>query len=177
LIERQVTDEQTLWLVREILLSHKTATGRGIPLGNVTSQLFANIYLHELDWFVKQQLGVKRYLRYCDDFLIVSCDKVYLQELIQPLEQFLLQKLQLQMHPGKMYIRAWDQGIDFLGYVLKPNATILRTKTKQRAIRRVNRDNLSSYLGLCTHADAYYLSQLLTTIAWQGCTMSPDKLQ
>lgn len=165
-IESKVDDEQTLQLLRTILLSHNAETGKGIPLGNVTSQLFANIYLHELDWFMKQTLGIKSYLRYCDDFVVVSTDRFYLQSLITPIRQFLMNELKLELHPTKVSIRSWDQGVDFLGYVLRPHATSIRTKTKRRMLIRVTDDNLSSYLGVCSHANGYKLSQLVATIAW-----------
>lgn len=77
-----------LELLRGILLCHGADVWRGIPLGNVTSQLFANIYLHELDWFMKQTLEVHWYIRYCDDFVIVSHDKTYLESLIEPIMVF-----------------------------------------------------------------------------------------
>lgn len=166
-LESKLDDEQTLRLLKIIIASHNTSPGKGIPLGNVTSQLFANIYLHELDWFMKQTLGVKYYLRYCDDFVVVSADKAYLQSLIQPIRGFLDSNLKLELHPNKVSIRSWGQGIDFLGYVSRPNTTSLRTKTKRRMLTRVNEKNLSSYLGMCSHADGYRLSQLVVLIAWR----------
>jgi retron-type reverse transcriptase len=166
-IEANIDDEQTLELLRTILLSHNAEIGKGIPLGNVTSQLFANIYLHELDWFMKQTMGIKHYLRYCDDFVIVSTDKIYLESLIEPVRHFLLTKLKLELHPTKVSIRSWDQGVDYLGYVLRPYATSIRTKTKKRMLARVTEDNLSSYLGVCVHANGYRLSQLAMLVAWQ----------
>lgn len=167
LIERRVQDEQIRELVRDILLSHGAESGKGIPLGNVTSQLFANIYLHELDWHVKQGLGVRYYARYCDDFVIVSHDRQHLESLIMPLRDFLHAVLQLDLHPDKITIRSWDQGIDFLGYVLRPHAVTIRTKTCRRMTSRVSAHNLSSYLGICKHADVHHLSRVLQTIAWQ----------
>ena len=164
--EARIDDEQTLELLRTILLSHNAETGKGIPLGNVTSQLCANIYLHELDWFMKQTIGVKYYLRYCDDFVVVSTDKDYLISLIEPIERFLAETLKLELHPSKVSIRSWGQGIDFLGYVLRPNATTLRTKTKRRMLSKVNSNNLSSYLGMCSHANQYELSQVVKLLAW-----------
>jgi retron-type reverse transcriptase len=166
-IEAKIDDGQTLELLRTILLSHNAETGKGIPLGNVTSQLFANIYLHELDWFMKQTLGIKHYLRYCDDFVVVSTDKAYLQSLIEPTRQFLMNTLKLELHPTKLSIRSWDQGIDFLGYVLRPYATSIRTKTKRRMLARVSQDNLSSYTGVCSHSNGYRLTQIVALIAWQ----------
>lgn len=168
LIESKIDDEQTLELLRTIILSHGTESGKGIPLGNVTSQLFANIYLHELDWFMKQTLGVKHYLRYCDDFVIVSTDKKYLESLIEPIRIFLKDNLELGLHPHKVSIQSWHQGVDFLGYVLRPYATTIRTKTKQRMLLRVNENNLSSYLGICSHANGYRLSQVVKNIAWNN---------
>lgn len=165
-IETKIDDEQTLELLRTIILSHKSEYSKGIPLGNVTSQLFANIYLHELDWFMKQTLGVKQYLRYCDDFIVVSTDKYYLQSLIEPIKQFLAADLKLELHPNKVSIRSWDQGIDFLRYVSRPHATLIRTKTKRRMLARVNEKNKSSYLGVCSHANAYNLSRVVELIAW-----------
>ena len=81
-------------------------------------------------------------------------------------------ELQLDLHPNKVEIRAWGQGIDFLGYVLRPYTTTLRTKTKQRMMARANENNISSYLGLCSHADAYRVSQIVRLIAWNGAYSS-----
>lgn len=167
LIEAKIDDEATLQLLRTILLSHNAETGKGIPLGNVTSQLFANIYLHELDWFMKQALGIKYYLRYCDDFVVVSTDKAYLESLVSPIRQFLATDLKLELHPNKISIRTWRQGVDFLGYVLRPCAVTPRTKTRRRMLTRVNENNLSSYLGVCSHANAYHLAQTVMLLAWK----------
>lgn len=166
-IERHVSDEGILQLLRSVIMSHGVETGKGIPLGNVTSQLFANIYLHELDWFIKQDLGARFYIRYCDDFIVVSSDKEYLESLIEPIRQFLLTQLRLDFHPHKVTIRSWQQGIDFLGFVLQPHTTLIRTKTKRRMLARVDVHNLSSYLGICSHADAYRTSQTLRLVAWR----------
>lgn len=167
LITRCIEDDATLELIRTIILSHGAETGKGIPLGNVTSQLFANIYLHELDWFMKQTLGIRHYGRYCDDFVVVSTDQAYLESLIDPIRTFLRTELHLDLHPHKVEIRSWDQGVDFLGYVLRPYATTLRGKTRQRMIAQVTEQNISSYLGLCGHANAYRLSQIVRVSAWR----------
>lgn len=161
LLSIKVKDEKTLSLLREIIDSFSAAPGKGIPLGNLTSQLFANVYMHQFDWFVKQDLREKYYLRYCDDFVIISKDRQHLLELVDRLQVFLKDELQLELHPSKVQIRKWRQGIDFLGYVLKPHCTLLRTKTKRRVLARVNNDNLTSYLGVCSHADSHELEQTL----------------
>lgn len=166
LITRHIQDESILELIRTALLSYNPETGKGIPLGNITSQLFANIYLHELDWFMKQTLGAKYYARYCDDFVVVSPDKVYLENLIEPIREFLQTVLELDLHPNKVQIRSWQQGIDFLGYVLRPYTTTLRSKTRRRMMARANENNISSYMGLCSHADAYRISRIVQLVAW-----------
>lgn len=157
LVTKQVTDSKTQRLLQQIICSFETQSGKGIPLGNLTSQLFANIYLHELDWFMKHTLQVKNYIRYCDDFVIVSRYREALVELVDLVETFVSHALKLHIHPNKVYVRSWHQGIDFLGYVVKLNCTVLRTKTKKRMIARVEESNLSSYLGLCSHASTYEL--------------------
>ena len=167
LLAARLGDEQVLRLLREILLSHGSSVGRGIPLGNVTSQLFANVYLHELDWYVKQRLGVRWYARYCDDFVIVHTDRAYLAKLAGAIGAFLNERLRLELHPNKVTIRSWGQGVDFLGFVVRPHAVTLRTKTKRRMMARVTPDNLSSYLGICSHANAHHSEQLIRVTAWQ----------
>jgi len=71
--------------------------------------------------------------------------------------------LSLQLHPKKVFIRTWAQGIDFLGYVLFPHATVIRMKTAERMLKRANEFNLASYLGVCSHADAFELEQIVLT--------------
>lgn len=144
-----------------IISSFETSPGKGIPLGNLTSQLFANIYLHELDWHVKQRLRIRHYVRYCDDFVLLvdSTDQAF--ALAEQVDTFLQENLSIKLHPNKVLVRTWKQGIDFLGYVLLPHAMILRPKTVQRMVSHITKENATSYLGLCTHADAYELERLL----------------
>jgi retron-type reverse transcriptase len=166
LLRGRIGDEKTLALLRMIINSFGAENSKGLPLGNVTSQLFANVYLHELDWFVKQTLGQKYYLRYCDDFVIVSGNRSELVGLIEKIDTFLRDALLLQLHPNKVSIHTWHQGIDFLGYLLKPETTVIRTKTKRRILKKVADNNLSSYLGICSHANEHYLSEIISTKAW-----------
>jgi len=162
-LRKQINDPKTLQLLDEILGSHCITPGKGMPLGNLTSQLFANVYMHELDWFIKHKLGIKFYLRYCDDFIIVNDNRQELVNTVQPIADFLESKLKFRIHPHKITIRSWSQGIDFLGYVSKPHCTLLRTKTRRRLITKVDANNISSYLGLCSHANTYRLRQLILT--------------
>ena len=132
---------------------------KGLPIGNLTSQLFANIYLNELDQFIKHKPKVKLYVRYCDDFVILSQSLTELKNLLPKIENFLESKLKLRLHENKMTIRKPKQGIDFLGYVLLRNCTVMRTKTKKRMVEKVNSENLASYTGLLKHCNGYELSK------------------
>lgn len=151
LIKHKVLDQKIIWLVNKIIKSFP----RGIPLGNITSQIFANIYLNELDKFVKHKLRIKYYIRYCDDFIILSRDKIYLQSLIPIISDFLEKSLKLSLHPQKIFIRKYRQGVDFLGYVCFPYYRILRPKTKKRMLRNICPENLQSYLGVLKHCNGY----------------------
>lgn len=144
-----------------------------MPIGNLTSQIFANIFLDKFDWFVKKQLEIKDYLRYADDFIIVHPDRHYLKKLMEPIEDFLKDKLELKLHPRKVEIRKFSQGIDFLGYVILPHYIILRARTRERMFRKImaNKEklknglidkalfnqSLQSYYGLLKHCQGYKL--------------------
>ena len=152
-------------LLKKVVCSFEHAPEQGLPLGNLTSQLFANIYLNELDRFVKFHLQERWYIRYCDDFIIIHPDRRYLVSLVRQLRIFLIARLSLTLHPDKIFLRSWRQGVDFLGCVVLSHAVILRSKTRRRIIERVNERNLPSYLGICQHANAYRTSQLLRHLA------------
>lgn len=113
LLRRKINDEDILRLLSEVISSFHAefGSGKGIPLGNLTSQVFANIYLNELDQLVKQKLKIKYYLRYADDFLMISKDRHDLDYLIEPLRQFLQEKLKLEPHPKKVILRGGLTGI------------------------------------------------------------------
>jgi len=108
-----------------------------LPIGNLTSQLFANVYLHELDKFIKHKLRVRYYLRYTDDFVFVHQDRSYLEELVNETEDFLRRELALSLHENKIIIRKFSQGIDFLGYIVLPYCRLLRTKTRRRMLKKM----------------------------------------
>lgn len=140
---------------------------KGIPLGNLTSQLYINIYLHELDFYIKHKLNIKRYIRYADDFVIVSNNKLELQNLLQLIAVKLKSDLKLDLHPQKVHIRSLFSGVDFLGWVHFPRYRVLRTVTKKRMFRTLS-DNLSSaskesYLGLLSHGNAYKISSIINS--------------
>jgi len=148
-----------------------------LPIGNLTSQIFANIFLDKFDWFVKKQLRIKYYFRYADDFAIVDQDREYLEGLIVLIEDFLNKKLNLKLHPQKVEIRKFSQGVDFLGYIILPYYITLRTKTKKRMFRKIkenklklnknliSRDSfeqsLQSYYGILKHCSSHKLKREL----------------
>lgn len=176
LIKRRVKDEHVLWLISVILKSFP----KGLPLGNITSQLFANVYLNELDQYIKHVLKVSYYIRYCDDFVILSHEKPFLEKLIPVIDGFLQNYLKLVLHPNKILIRKYSQGIDFLGYVSFPSHAILRVKTKKRMFRNIALklqkykegktskesflQTLNSYLGMLKHCKAHSLKSELQTM-------------
>lgn len=167
LIKDKVPDEKAIWLIKKIIKSFEKDAGKGLPLGNVTSQLFANIYLNELDQFVKHKLKVKYYLRYCDDFVILGESRNYLVRLVSSIDNFLKEKLKITIHSDKIIIRKSHQGVDFLGYVVLPNYRVLRIKTKKRIIKKIKTkrkdvetgliskksfsQSLQSYFGILKH--------------------------
>lgn len=162
LIKKKIFDSTTIWLIEKIVKSFEKLPGRGLPLGNVTSQLFANVYLNELDQFIKHKLKIKYYLRYCDDFVILGEDRNHFAEIIEKMNCFLNQNLKIKLHPKKIIIRKYHQGIDFLGYVTRPYYRVLRTKTRSRLLRRVNEKNLSSYLGVLKHCSGHKIKKQIS---------------
>ena len=175
LISDKVEDENIIWLIREVIQSFSTPnrglTPKGMPLGNLTSQIFANIYLNELDQFVKHELKIKYYIRYADDFVILDGSIEKLIHYVNIMESFLEKKLKLKLHTKKIIIRKLAQGIDFCGYVVLPHYCLVRTKTRNRIFKRVLREGISnqslqSYLGHFSHAQTYYLSRDLNNQAW-----------
>ncbi len=165
LISQKVKDEDILWLVNQVIDSFQSdrGNGKGIPLGNLTSQIFANIYLNELDQFVKHSLKIEYYLRYADDFIILNSDLSALLRCFKTVKQFLTDNLALQIHPQKIHIRKLTWGIDFCGYVVLPHCRLTRAKTKKRIIRKivngkVSHQGFQSHLGYFKHANSYKIS-------------------
>lgn len=162
LVNRGIVDTRTKEILEQIIKSFEKQPGKGLPLGNVTSQLFANIYLHELDRFVKHELMVKFYVRYCDDFVLVEKSRDKLESYIPLLREFLDKKLFLTLHPKKIIFRKYTQGVDFLGYVLFPNHCVLRPQTAKRMLKNLKNPNfkaLPSYLGMLKHCNGYKLEK------------------
>jgi len=128
IIKRKIKDPKIIWLVNKILSNYSTANGKGMPLGNLTSQFFANVYLNELDQFVKNQLKAKYYLRYVDDFVIIHNSKQQLQDYQQNITLFVSEKLALTLHPDKSRIIKFHQGIEFLGVKIFRHHQLIKKK-------------------------------------------------
>ncbi len=111
----------------------------GLPIGNLTSQFWANVYLHELDLFVKQDLGCPAYLRYMDDFVLFSDEKAQLHDWKIAIQRFLASHLRLALHPLKSVVFPGRAGIDFCGFVLFPTHRRLRRSSVRRFVRRFRR--------------------------------------
>ncbi|MCX6749062.1 MAG: reverse transcriptase domain-containing protein [Candidatus Pacearchaeota archaeon] len=116
LIKRKIKDEKVIWLIKQILENGENMTGRGMPLGNLTSQFFANVYLNELDYFIKQGLKAKYYIRYVDDFVILHNSREQLEEWKEKIDIFLREKLRLELHPEKSKVIPLSKGVDFVGF-------------------------------------------------------------
>lgn len=148
----------------------------GLPIGNLTSQLFANIYLNEFDHWIKRDLHIKYYGRYVDDFLLIHTDKNYLNSLIPILSEFLLSNLKLILHPDKIYLQHHSKGVKFLGTIIKPYRIYIASRTKgnfYQAIEKQNRivkdhkpvkkeqanflSSMNSYLEIMKHYKTYKL--------------------
>lgn len=151
ILSRTIVDDRAMALLKNILGSFP----KGIPLGNLTSQLFANVYMNELDRFVKHELRMHSYLRYCDDFVLLHQDPKALESALPRVRSFLIGRLRLLLHPDKIIIGRYNRGINFLGFVCFPHYRILRTKTKRRLLKRINRNNVASYIGLLRHCRSW----------------------
>ena len=164
ILDKYIQNGDILWLLNQIIESFcSVKRGVGLPLGNLTSQLLVNIYMNEFDRFVKHKLKIKYYIRYCDDFTIFSKEKNWLENLIQPVKNFLWNKLKLTLPPNKIFIKTSASGIDFLGWSHFPDHRVLRTTTKKRMIKRIKEsptmETINSYLGLLKHGNTWKLRQ------------------
>lgn len=150
ILERRVKDEQAFGLLREIVGSFqsKCYENKAIPIGNLTSQIFSNIYLNELDRFVKHELKVKRYLRYGDDFIVIDGDAGFLKFVMNETESFLERRLKLFFNFENYEIRKVGEGVKFLGVVLYPSGRKLNRRNWRRIRRKLNFANAGSYWGL-----------------------------
>lgn len=186
ILKEYIPDQNIMWLLEEIIDNFevdcfvaaaprndkryivfaseaKQSQTKGLPLGNLTSQLFVNVYMNEFDQFVKHKLKAKYYIRYSDDFVILSLDKNKLIDQLTTIQAFLEKKLHLILHPNKIILKTFSSGVDFLGWVNFPNHRVLRSSTKRRMLRRIHGDPkpeiLQSYFGLLSYGSTFKLQQ------------------
>ena len=158
--------------------------GKGLPIGNLTSQLFSNVYFNQFDHFVKKELGIKYYGRYVDDFIIVHPDKNYLLQIIPVISNYLQKELMLTLHPKKIYLQHFSKGVQFLGAIIKPYRNYVSSRTKSNFYNVVNNWNtilqneetmseiqkqdflstINSYLGIMNH---YKTNNLINKIMFE----------
>jgi len=204
-IHRKIACKDTLWLIDSIIDNSNAQEERniyfpgddmftpyerrrGLPLGNLTSQYFANIYLNGFDHFIKDELGCKYYIRYVDDFVIFHTDKNVLWQIKTKVERY-LQQLRLKLHPDKCYVAPVEEGVTFLGQRIFATHRLLR-KENVRRFRKRQRMNFKKYrknertviqmesgwnawLGHAAQADTYRLrNRLFNEIARQGLNVA-----
>lgn len=162
ILDKRIIDKDITWLLKKIIGSfYSTEEGKGLPLGNLTSQLLVNTYMNEFDQFVKHRLGEKYYMRYADDFVFMSQDHARLEEVLCKVKKFLNECLKLHLHPDKVFIKTLASGVDFLGWVHFPKYRILRSTTKKRMFMRLkinqSKETVASYLGLLKHGNTHKL--------------------
>lgn len=164
ILAKHIGDEDILNLLNQVIDSFNSIYAmadmrKGLPLGNLTSQLLVNIYMNSFDYFVKRELKVKYYIRYADDFVILNDNKNDLEKILSKISEFLTNELKLTLHPNKVSVSTFSSGVDFLGWVNYPNHRVLRTATKKRMIKRLagnpTKETTQSYKGLMKWGNTY----------------------
>ncbi len=117
-------------------------SGTGLPIGNLTSQLFGNIYLNDLDQFIKRNLKIKYYGRYVDDMVFVHKDKEYLKSIISQIREYLQNNLALDLHEKKIYLQHFSKGVKFLGTFIKPYRVYIENRSKGNFYNKIRECNL-----------------------------------
>ncbi|MFH1426201.1 MAG: reverse transcriptase/maturase family protein [Candidatus Kerfeldbacteria bacterium] len=171
ILRQYIPDEDIMRLLEGVISSFYLSSLRvGLPLGNLTSQLFVNVYMNEFDQFAKHQLKAKSYIRYADDFVVMSDDREWLVHQIPQIRLFLDRQLSLSLHSKKVHIHSLASGIDFLGWVHFSDHKVLRTRTKQRMFRRFFQCPLpavlQSYIGLLQHGNTDMLASHIRNLDW-----------
>ncbi len=145
IIQRKIADNDAIWLIQQIIDNNVACSGgggqtarKGMPLGNLTSQFFANIYLNELDYFVKHKLKAKYYIRYVDDFVILHHSKKQLEIWKSEIGCFLKEKLKIELHPQKSRIISLSKGVDFVGFRVFYRFRLPRKRNIRKMKIRVN---------------------------------------
>jgi RNA-directed DNA polymerase len=136
IIRRKIKDKHTIQLIKKILANFNKNKGKGMPLGNLTSQFFANVYLNDLDYFIKHELKIKHYIRYVDDFIITHSNKKILEIYKYTIIKY-LKYLKLELHPDKSKIFPLYKGVNFLGFRCFYYHKLLRKKNLNHFYKRI----------------------------------------
>lgn len=153
---RHAEDTMLLWLCQQVIASYHMERGQnsslvgyqGIPIGNLTSQIFANIFLNELDRFVRHQIKPVAYLRYGDDFLLFSPTRRSAYQLQTAVTQFLSSQLLLFINPKNNIVVPANTGLHFLGHVVTARTRVVDVHTTKSVFTRFNAQNAASYRAL-----------------------------
>ena len=152
----------------------------GLPIGNLTSQLFGNVYMNPFDHWIKKTFNIRHYGRYVDDFVIMHPDKFFLQILIPKISAFLHEKLSLRLHPDKIYLQHFSKGVQYLGAIIRPHRIYIAARTKGNFYEAIEKQNIiarahkpskqeresflssiNSYLGILRHYKTHKLRKHL----------------
>ncbi|MFH0780186.1 MAG: reverse transcriptase/maturase family protein [Parcubacteria group bacterium] len=172
ILREYIPDSDIMSLLKKIIESYSSGigSGAGLPLGNLTSQLFSNIYLNVFDQWIKHKLKAKNYIRYCDDFVILSFNKQALEKSEKEIQMFLAEKLKLNLHPEKTFVKTAASGMDFLGWIHFSDYRVLRRATRKRMMNRIAEhptdETLQSYLGMLRHGNGWKLVNALLNEYW-----------
>lgn len=169
ILKKRIDDKDMLLLIKKVLHNHSQKVG--MPLGNMTSQFFANVYLNELDQYIKHKLKVKYYIRYVDDFVILNHNKQVLKYYQHQINKFLNEKLNLQLHQNKSKIIPISKGINFLGFrnfnyhrlLRKANIRLMKKNLIQSNYDSLC-EKLEGWLSYAKQANTFNLRKKLTNI-------------
>ena len=174
ILERKIKDKKLMWLIKEIIYAQPRE--KGIEIGNYTSQIFANIYLNEVDQFIKHKLKVKYYARYLDDSVMMVQTKQEAKEILRQVEEFLDKELKLKLN-DKTQIFKGKQGVNFCGYKINEYRLKLRDKGKRRLKNKVKKLEMKVKKGEMTSKDAkVFLAGHIGYITWADVYNLTNKL-
>lgn len=164
------------------------ARGNGLPIGNLSSQFFANVYLNELDQYAKHVMKIVRWVRYVDDVLILDADPSVLSSYVPQVDSFLKSNLKLHLHPNKIEINKIDTGFKMLGFVCRPWSRYIRKETVDRAKSKIGgmlidkdqpckiASTANSYFGICRQAKTYRSRKQIADILYNHGWMFDKRL-
>ena len=180
ILRKKIKDKRVIWLIRKILDNYSAKEGKGMPLGNLTSQFFANVYLNELDQFVKHTLKKKYYLRYVDDFVILHISKAELEKCFRAIGNFLQKNLALELHPTKSRIVPLQRGTEFLGLNIFPHHQLIKLKNIRKFYQKFHQlcqeydqgkvdydvvyDFLEGWMAYAMNAHSYFLRKRIAVL-------------